>query len=127
MKKSLLTIALFMFAGMALAEAPSQAHVVKTQIIAPANSTSSEVFVPLFGNKLQSIKICTSFDSPVKNVQLKAELPGIWFGSVSNDCTTLDDVGSVVLPEDAELRLVCRNYDAFNRTCRVKVVYYTKD
>ncbi len=125
MKKLALLLLLLPLSAFALP--PTQAHVIKTQIIVPANSTSPEVFVPLSGNKLQSIKICTSFDSPVKNVQLKAELPGLWFGSVTNDCTTLDDVGSVVLPEDAELRLICRNFDPIKRTCRVKVVYYTKD
>ncbi len=125
MKK--LALLLLLLPLSALAELPIQAHVVKTQILVPANATSPEIFVPLAGNKLQSIKICTSFDSPVKNVQLKAELPGLWFGSVTNDCTTLDDVGSVVLPEDTELRLVCRNFDAVKRTCRIKVVYYTTD
>lgn len=123
--KKLLFIPLFLFASMAMATPPTEAHVIKEAIVVPAHSTSAPVLIPVSG-KLLSIKLCSSFDSPVKDVQVKGEIEDVWFGSVSQNCTTLDDVGSITLDEGANLRLVCRNFDAVQRTCRVKAVYYTK-
>jgi hypothetical protein len=124
--KTLLTSALIAFTSMAFATPPTESHVVKEAIVVPAHSTSNPIFIPVSG-KLLSIKLCTSFDSPVKNVQVKGEIGNVWFGSVSQDCTSLDDVGSVDLDPESSLRLICRNFDDVQRTCRVKVVYYTKN
>jgi hypothetical protein len=123
MKKLLLV--LFAVAQLAFAETWAEAHVIKQQIVVPALATSAPVFIPVDG-VLQSIKLCSSFDSPDKNIEIKAEIENVWFGSVSQDCTSLDDVGLVTIPENSQLRLVCTNFDAVQRTCRVKVVYYTE-
>lgn len=123
--KKLLFIPLFLFASMSFATPQTEAHVIKQAIVVPAHSTSAPVLIQVSG-RLESIKICSSFDSPVKDVQVKGEIEGVWFGSVSQNCTTLDDVGSIELDEGAALKLVCRNFDDVQRTCRVKAVYYTK-
>lgn len=123
--KKLLFLALLL-PTLAFADMPITAHVVKQTIVAPAKGVSEPILIPIAG-VLKSIKTCLSFDSPVKNVQLKSEIEDVWFGSVSQDCTTLEEVGPISIPEDSSLRLSCRNFDDVQRTCRVKVVYYTKE
>jgi hypothetical protein len=124
--KKLLFIALLLPA-LVMATPQNEAHVIKEKVlVVPPNTTSAPIYIPVSG-VLQSIKLCSSFDGPAKNVQVKAEIANVWFGSVSQDCTTLDQVGPVRLEEDAELRVVCKNFDPVKRTCRIKVVYYTKD
>jgi len=86
---------------------------------------TEEVLIPLEGDKLESIKLCLSFDGPKKNVEVKGIIPDTWFGSVSGDCTPLDQVGGVLLPEEHVLKLSCRNFESVKRICRVKAVIYT--
>ena len=97
------------------------------QLIEVGAGQTKIVDIPLAGNRLESIKLCLSFDGPKKNVQAKGNIPNIWFGSVSSDCTSLDQIGGVDLPEDAILRLSCHNFDDGKRLCRVKAVVYTRN
>ena len=119
---------LFIFLNTAAAMASpggTNAQIIKEAIVVQPGQTIA-VNVPVAGLKLESIKLCSSFDSPAKNVEVKGEIADVWFGSVTKDCTPLDVVGGVALPEESVLKLVCRNFDAVQRTCRVKAVIYTK-
>ena len=111
------------FASNVMAAPHLDATIVKKQIVVNPGQTVV-ANVPVEGS-LKSIKLCSSFDSPAKNVEVKGEIDGVWFGSVTKDCTDVDQVGGVEIPEDGVLRLSCRNFDAVQRTCRIKAVIYT--
>ena len=124
----IITFAMSLFTMSAFADRPEPAinAQVINRVIDVAPGQTKDVLVPLAGDRLESIKLCLSFDGPAKNVEVKGIIPGTWFGSVSGDCTPLDQVGGVNLPEDHTLRLACRNFDAGVRKCRVKAVVYTR-
>jgi len=116
---SLIIISLFNVSAFANELIP---QVIKEQIeVAPGQT--KKLSIPLFGNKLESIKICLSFN---RHLQLNGEIEDIWFGSTSGNCTTLDQIGGVILYPNAVLALSCKNFDSASHICRVKAAIYTR-
>ena len=123
----IIMFAMSLFTMSAFADKPEPVIIAKfvNPMIEVGPGKTEEVLIPLEGDKLESIKLCLSFDGPKKNVEVKGIIPDTWFGSVSTDCTPLDQVGGVLLPEEHVLKLSCRNFESVKRICRVKAVIYT--
>lgn len=125
MKNLFYIVTLALFANFAFANPPLTQHIIKYSIVVPAHDSFGLLYIPL-PDKIEAIKICVVDETAIQKIQFKATIDDVYTESVSRDCSALEDISRLQLPENPELRVGCRNFDSVERTCKAKIIYYTK-
>ena len=132
MKKTILALSALLLTTAALASPPpfaGQAQFIIRNIVVQPGQIEGDT-VDLIGDNLAGVKVCLSFDGPVKHVEAKGSIWGptdkIWYGTTSQDCSNLEILPfALPMKENPELKIECRNFDAVARTCKIKFEVYT--
>jgi len=121
MKNIFYIATLSLFASMAFANPPLTQNIIKYDIVVPANNSIGGQILPLPGG-VRAIKVCLVDELRKQNMQLKASIAGVYVESISRDCSALESIDV----DDPDLILGCRNFEGVQRTCKAKIVFYTK-